>query len=375
MDKQNYTLSKRECQVISEKVKDLKKRIIRIFRKYRLIQRKRTLKSYTVLFNAIYCYLTEAHSFQKLSDIMAMREGVQMSDISWRKHFLKAAPIFLEVAQELFTETHTDSTEMPPIYLLDATNFSMEGGNQTELRVHTQLSLNTGVPIFGKITDQHIGEAVSHFDIQEHALYMADRAYGKASQLAYLLEHKANFVIRITPQMIRLYKDSTCKDRLSCSKLLTGESFTRISYFSYNKKVYSVLLVGERIPEQKREQARKRAEHESKRKNRNTNPATLALAEWMIVAAPVKLSMQVDAYQLLKLYRSRWQIELFFKRAKTNLTLRRIHKGTHKYAQAVVSVWFAIALIIGVAQLIIAPLLHCNPSLFHSFFLLSSLLA
>ncbi len=165
MDKQNYTLTLEECQVIFENIKEIKRRIINIFKKHRLIHRKRVLKSYTVLFNAIYCYLVEAHSFQKLADIMAVRAHVHMSDIAWRKHFLVAAPIFLETAQEFFAEKYSSTLDGAQIYLLDATNFSMEGKTKTELRVHTQLSLSTGIPIFGKITDQYTGESVSHFKI------------------------------------------------------------------------------------------------------------------------------------------------------------------------------------------------------------------
>ncbi len=375
MDKQNYTLTLEECQVILENIKEIKRRIINIFKKHRLIHRKRVLKSYTVLFNAIYCYLVEAHSFQKLADIMAVRAHVHMSDIAWRKHFLVAAPIFLETAQEFFAEKYSSTLDGAQIYLLDATNFSMEGKAKTELRVHTQLSLSTGIPIFGKITDQYTGESVSHFKIQEKCVYLADRAYGKASQLAYLIEHHANFVIRITPQMIRLHKDADCKEKLAFSELLSCQRFTQVCYFKQCSKVYSVLLIGERIPLEKREQARKRAEYESKRKKRATNSLTLDLSEWLIVATPLNFSQKTNPYELLKLYRSRWQIELFFKRAKTHLKLHRIHKGSHQYAQAIVAVWFAVAMFIGVAQSIIFPLLKHNISLFNSFSLFSTLFA
>ena len=57
------------------------------------------------------------------------------------------------------------------------------------------------------------------------------------------------------------------------------------------------------------------------------------------------LGVEYDREELLSLYRSRWQIELLFKRFKQNLKITTLQQGSEAYAEAMVLLWMLIWLI------------------------------
>ena len=78
MDKLNYTLKSEEIQELKEKIRGIKRKVIRKLEKSKVIKRKRVVKSCSVLFQATILYIVEKLSFQRLSDICFFQE---VSDI------------------------------------------------------------------------------------------------------------------------------------------------------------------------------------------------------------------------------------------------------------------------------------------------------
>ncbi len=302
---------------------------------------------------------------------MAVRYRIFLSDIAWRKHFLRACPIFFSVIAEFVAK---QSVKPSNVYLLDATNFSMQGSG-TEGRVHLQLSLDAGTPVFEKITNARAPESVKNFSIRPGAVYLADRIYGTASQFAHLYAHGADFAIRVSLQSIKLYRDEVCRERIDHAELLHGDRFTKKCYFTFQNKVYDLCLIGEKLPEAKRERAEQRARYDSARKGRKLRSATVVLSHWMILARPGYYASHAEdqLMQSIAFYRKRWQIELAFKRGKTCLRLHRIRRGSFAYASAVISAWAALMLLIGFLQASCSSFL--NSSLFNSFSLFALSLA
>lgn len=78
-----------------------------------------------------------------------------------------------------------------------------------------------------------------------------------------------------------------------------------------------------RLPADAAETARRRCRQQAQRKGRTPSPDTLYLAGWMMVFSTVPSAL-LDGVTLLKLYRTRWQIELVFKRLKSVLNLDQL---------------------------------------------------
>ena len=97
MDKLNYTLKVEEIQEIKQKIRKIKRSVINLIEKTNVLRRKRIVTKYSTLVQAAILYIVEGLSFQRLSDVMAAKYGVSMSDTAWKKQIIKIAPVFYEV--------------------------------------------------------------------------------------------------------------------------------------------------------------------------------------------------------------------------------------------------------------------------------------
>ena len=330
MDKQNYTIKGVTKQEIKREFSKIRNAIIRAIRNNAIIQRKRIVREPAVLVDAAYLYIVKGLSYQRLSDEMASRYGIRMSDTAWKKQLRKIASIFLEVVtqhmQKCSTESASTTQQMllnyPKVYATDATDISQEGDQNVVMRIHTQLSLNNHAGVRMKITDNHTAENISLLPIEAQSLYLADRAYGKARQLAYLADHRADFIIRITPHRLKVYADKECRQRIDFSSLLSEpiSSLSLQAFFRYGRHTYPIRVIGEKLPEEKWKDAEKRVRRKAAKNKCNQQASTVLFSKWLIVVSSV--ADTVADREILATYRQRWQIELLFKRCKTLLRLK-----------------------------------------------------
>lgn len=240
MDKQNYTLREFEIQVLKENFALLESNLTDELEN-RILKRKRVLKSLNLLIKAIFLYIVEELSFQRLSDRMACQYNVVMSDIAWRKQILKAASILVEWVlqkpQESMKENRSSQTILgcSAVYAIDATDLPEQGGNATSRRVHTMFSILEHRCVYADITDCHGGETMTRFPLRPGALYFADRAYGRTPQIAYAIEQEAHVVARISPNHVVFYTAPDCREKISFPTLLQGKSFSATAYFKRKK--------------------------------------------------------------------------------------------------------------------------------------------
>lgn len=331
MDKQNYTIKGIKAQEIKREFSKIRKAIIRAVRDRGIIQRKRVIREAAVLVDASYLYIVEKLSYQRLSDEMACRYGIRMSDTSWKKQLRKIAEIFLDVVTQHMQKCLTQSLSTTQqtllnyqkVYAADATDISQEGSQNTVMRIHTQLSLNNHAGVRMRITDNHTAENISLLPIEEQSLYLADRAYGKARQLAHLADNQADFIIRITPNRLNVYADKECRQRIDFPSLLSEPitSFSMHAFFRYSGHTYPIRIIGEKLPEEKQSDAEKRVRKKAAKNRNKLQESTILFSKWLIVASTVNDS--VAGREILAAYRQRWQIELLFKRSKTLLGLKK----------------------------------------------------
>lgn len=232
MNKRNYSVNEAEKQELVRISQSVRKEIICAMSKAGIFQRKRKLTSYTLLFEALYRYLVDGLSFYQLAGYIDCRYHVKLSVTAWKKQLYKAIPILREIVEEYMAKhamSACKARERQNTYALDATAFSIEGHNGTCVRVHAQVSVKDGLCRYDKITDEHRAESVKNFPIEQGALYLADRAYAKAQQIAWILEHRSELLFRFSPKHVVLYKNPSCTKRLEVDTLLDRDLFSRIS--------------------------------------------------------------------------------------------------------------------------------------------------
>ena len=331
MDKQNYTIKNITEQEIKREFSRIRNTIIRAIRNNAIIQRKRIIKEAAVLVDAAYLYIIRKLSYQRLSDEMACRYGIRMSDTAWKKQLRKIAGIFQDVVaqhmQKCLTESSSKTQQTllnyPQVYAADATDVPQEGRQNIVMRIHTQLSLNNHAGVRMRITDNHTAENISLLPIETRSLYLADRAYGKARQMAHLADNQADFIIRITPNRLKVYIDKECRQPIDFPSLLSEpiSSFSLHAFFRYGGHTYPVRVIGEKLPDEKQNDAEKRVRRKAAKNRCTLRESTILFSKWLIVVSSVD-DTATDR-EILMTYRQRWQIELLFKRSKTLLGLKK----------------------------------------------------
>lgn len=346
MDKLNYTLKGEEIQEIKRKIREIKRQVVNLLKKENIIRRKRVVKSYSTLLQAAILYIVEKLSFQRLSDIMAAKYGISMSDTAWKKQIAKIAPVFYEVTMTYLSrknkETESNNILGYSSYAIDATDISLEGKTGTVLRAHTVYSLSKKAYFETHIADIHTGESVKLHDIKANNLYFADRAYGKTPQMEYMLANNAEFVFRFSPSQVKLFNDLDCTDKIDFKQYLSDSDTVSFidCFFKGKKRVHKIHVIISPIPKDKAESAALKAMRKSVKKQNKLTKDTLIYAKWLFLAT--SLSNSILAEQIVSAYSTRWQIELHFKRSKSLLRFHRLRHCSYDHAFSIVSIWLAI---------------------------------
>ena len=209
--------------------------------------------------------------------------------------------------------------------------------NKGAIKLHTLLDLNGNIPTFIHISDGklHDVNALDLIPMEPGAFYVMDRGYVDFERLYVFTEIAAFFVTRAKTNIKcrRLYSHPVDRDTgLICDQtiLLTGIASRK----GYPDKLRRVKF------------------HDSETKK------TLVF---------LTNNFKLPALTIARLYRSRWQVELFLKWIKQNLRIKSFY-GTSENAVKT-QIWIAISVYVLVA--IMKKQLHLKESLYTIFQVLS----
>ena len=236
------------------------------------------------------------------------------------------AQVLIRIARELYASEDFGLELDQTVYALDATIIDLclsvfpwakFRTNKGAVKLHTLLDLRGSIPVVisithGKIHDVNI---LDELFIEAGAIYIMDRAYIDFSRLYRIHQSQAFFVIRPKSNFVfkRLYSqpvDKTTGVQVDQIITVTGfyalkdypEKLRRIRYFDADTKKRLIFL---------------------------TNNFTLP--------API----------IARLYKCRWQVELFFKWIKQHLRIKAFYGTTENAVKS--QIWIAISVYVLVA--------------------------
>jgi hypothetical protein len=188
------------------------------------------------------------------------------------------------------------------------------------IKIHTLLDLRGSIPTFILITDgrYHDSNVLDVIVPQPDAIYLMDKAYIDFASLYKMNKVDAFFVTRAKETMVYrvletsfnidettgLRGDKTIKLKGPKSKLLYPENLRMIEYYDDEKDIMLTFISN---------------------------------------------NFDVSALEVARLYRNRWQIEVFFKWIKQNLTIKTL--WGHSENAVNVHIWIAICTYLIVAQI------------------------
>jgi len=280
------------------------------------------------------CLCLKAHK-RKLYHL-GIKQNVNQSTLSranekrdWRI-FADFGDYLIQLVRPLYTETPIPNIEVDnEVFALDSTTISLSiklfnwapgKYSRGAVKVHTLLDLRGSIPCFILITDgrYHDSNAMDEIVPLLGAIYLMDKDYVDFAALFRMEQAGAFFVTRakstlkyrITEQNFNI--DESTGLRTDKTILLTGykskklypEQLRLVEYYDNEKEVFLVFL---------------------------TN------------------NFEVSALEVAYLYKNRWQIEVFFKWIKQNLTIKKL--WGHSENAVKIHIWVAICTYLIVAYI------------------------
>jgi hypothetical protein len=215
------------------------------------------------------------------------------------------------------------------IRIVDGSSISEPGSTGTDWRLHYCFQLNTLRCDSFKITTPKEGEALYRYSVSKEDLMVGDRAYCSRKGISYVVKHQGQVLIRFHSTNLPLFNRNG-KVFPVLDHLRTIEGNTAGDWDVWFKSPEDDSLIkGRLISIIKSKEAIKKAHKKLKRyaskKGHKLKPETLEHAKYVTLFTTVNRH-GFKGNNLLSLYRSRWQIELVFKRLKGILALGHLPK-------------------------------------------------
>jgi hypothetical protein len=227
------------------------------------------------------------------------------------------------------------------VLAIDASDITEPGAQGSSWRLHYAIELPSLRCAHAHFTTHKKGESLKNFPVQNGDLLLADRAYGKRGQLSWLIDQGADAIVRISPTHFPV-DESTGQDIESdlpfdwlkqLRTLKDEESGQWQVRFKNEGRDYQVGVCAIRKSLEAQRAAIHAIEVEARKKNREVRPETLEYAKYVIVVTTLASDV-LSASEVLETYRSRWQVELAFKRLKSLLSLGWVPKSDPDSAQS-----------------------------------------
>lgn len=306
------------------------------------LERLRGFGSAGDLLRVLLLHVGRGYSLRETA-LRARRSGLaEVSDVALLLRFRRAEQWWRQLCVALLRESGWSEVGAPGAWNLravDSTLISEPGRTGTEWRIHYSLRLPSLECDCFEITPASgagSGERLQRFPAAPDDLLLADRGFCRGADLAAVACAGAALIVRLHSVSLPLY--DARRRRVALPERL-GEltAAGQIGAWPVRVRAGQGWIEGRLCALRKSAEAEARAtarlRRTAQRRGSATRPETLAMAHYvaLFTTAP---QADFSAEAILELYRSRWQIELAFKRLKTLAQLGHLPKHDPHAARA-----------------------------------------
>jgi hypothetical protein len=306
-------------------------RIAALARETKSFLRPRGIKSADDLLRFLLAYACGAMGLRSTCAWAASVGLADVSNVALLGRLRNCATWMERLVSSLLAEgTHSPSLNILArgrcVHLVDATTVQKAGRtartNGQLWRVHAVFDLPAERFSLFELTDEKGAEKLDLAPITPGDIYVADRGYMKADRLTSVLMAGADIVVRTGWKQVRwLNADCTPLNMITILDAAdTGMIDQSIMIARSGGDPLRLRLVGFRKSAEAIARAHKKTRREATKECRKVNADTLKAAEWTLLVTSLKAS-EFSAEALGTLYRSRWRIEMAFKRMKSLIGL------------------------------------------------------
>jgi hypothetical protein len=281
------------------------------------------VSSADVLLRFIFLHVGADMPLRQTVAVMAESGGPSMSAVRLHYRMRRAQPYLASLVARMTSLNQTAAAERWGGYemvCVDGTTVSGPGATGIDARLHAVIRLCDLAVCDAQVTPVTEGESLRRFFWTPGQLVIADRGYCNPPGLAWVVDHDADALVRLNRGSLPLLKDDDGVelDVLEWCRMLVGHAAHEVRVRTLHGKgqrarVIRGRLVGLRLPEDEAEDARKRV----RREHGGTATAEQLEAAGYVILFTTAPASRLSAARCVEAYRLRWQVELQFKRWKS----------------------------------------------------------
>lgn len=300
------------------------------------LTRARGIRNAESLLRILLMHLANGHSLVETA-IRARDAGLgQVSAVALFKR-LRASEQWLRWLAEQAREARG---WQPPaserrVRAVDATAVSEPGSTGTDWRIHYAINLRNLQCDFFELTDVQGGETWRRVPVEEGDILLGDRAYATPTGIGQVVEAKGDVVVRVSLHNLPLWDQQG--NRLEVSRVARGMKLGQVREWRARVQPPPGNPIEGRLLAVKRSRVatrrvRQRLVRQASRRQRVVSKEVWEAAPYFLLWTSLPPSWA--AAKVFELYRTRWQIELAFKRMKSLMGLGHLPKKDPVSARA-----------------------------------------
>jgi hypothetical protein len=301
-------------------------------RKLKAYQRVRSFKGPDELLRTLLIHIGEGCSLRETA--ARVKEGgiAEVSDPAILKRVRRASHwlqwMALGVMEKWFSQGRPSLSDGPKrVRIVDGTNIQEPTSKGTSWRIHYSIELSSLLCNEVNVTGPEIGESFCRFVVEPGDLMIGDRGYAHKKGVYHVVSDGGDVLVRTSLSSMGFQDPQG--NTFDLLEHLRSLRFQRIEdwpvVISYQEHEIMGRICAIRKSETAAKKARKQIIRDYKRrgKARQPKPETLEAAGYTFVFTT--LDQSISAQMILKIYSTRWQVELAFKRLKSLLGMGRLH--------------------------------------------------
>lgn len=298
------------------------------------LTRKRKFKDPETLLRVLLIHLADGKSLRTTSAYAKEAKLCDVNDVALLHRLKASEDWFCWIANELFASLRGRKIDSRlfknyRVRLVDGTSVSEQGSTGSDWRIHYSFQLNTFRCDEFKVTSIKTVESFGQYTVRPEDLIIGDRGYCKRKGIVHVLNSGAQVMVRFHSSNLPLFSRlGKVWNPLAKLKTLKKDEVGDWDVWFKNPENDELIkgrLCAVRKSKNAIEMAHKKLRRMSSKKGKKLRPETLEYAEYIILFTTVN-RRSLKGVDLLLLYRSRWQIELVFKRLKSILGVGHLPK-------------------------------------------------
>ncbi len=310
---------------------------------HNVLKGNRKIKDASVLLRILLLHIGKGYSLMETSVRSKLSGLLDISDVGILNALRRSELWLKDMCEALYLEQKTVNSALlgnikKKIRLVDGSVVKEPGKTGSYWRINYSFSFpNFECDYFNLVNakGKGNGESIASYPVKNDECIIADRNYSRFNQISYVVENGADIIVRANTVS---YDCSGDKINLLSNLRILKEVGDYDEWDVYIKDIKNTKRIKGRIcairkDEGSTNEAIKKIKDAASRKNKNTRADTFEYAKYVIIFTTFTKE-ECPTYSILSWYRTRWQIELAFKRLKSITSLGHLPKYSDKSSKA-----------------------------------------